>query len=46
VIDPENEYKSLAEKVDGTYVNISISSSQYINPFDMPPKIEDIDYKK
>jgi len=45
VIDPENEYKSLADKVDGTYVNISISSQQYINPFDMPPKIEDVDYK-
>jgi len=46
VIDPENEYKSLAQKVDGTYVNISISSQQFINPFDLPPKIEDIDYKK
>ncbi len=46
VIDPENEYKSLAEKVGWTYVNISISSQQYINPFDMPPKIEDIDYQK
>jgi conjugal transfer ATP-binding protein TraC len=45
VIDPENEYKSLADKVNGTYINISISSQQYINPFDMPPKIEDIDYK-
>lgn len=46
VIDPENEYKMLAEKVDGTYVNISIGSSHYINPFDLPPKIEDRDYKK
>jgi len=46
VIDPENEYKAMATKVDGTYVNISVSSDQYINPFDLPPKIEDIDYKK
>lgn len=46
VIDPENEYKSMAQKVDGTYVDISVSSEQYINPFDLPPKIEDIDYKK
>lgn len=46
VIDPENEYKPLADKVDWSYINISISSQQYINPFDMPPKIEDIDYQK
>ena len=46
VIDPENEYRSIAKKVDGTYVDISVSSEQYINPFDLPPKIEDIDYKK
>lgn len=44
VIDPENEYRPLTEKVDGTYVNISINSDQHINPFDLPPKIEDIDY--
>jgi len=46
VIDPENEYKSLTEKVDGTYINISINSSQFINPFALPPKIEDVDYQK
>lgn len=44
VIDPENEYKELAEKVGGTYVDISINSGQFINPFDLPPKIEDVDY--
>lgn len=44
VIDPENEYKTLAEKVWGTYVNIATSSQQFINPFDLPPKIQDIDY--
>lgn len=46
VIDPENEYKTLAEKVGGTYVNIATSSQQFINPFDIPPKIEDVDYGK
>ncbi|UFX83084.1 VirB4-like conjugal transfer ATPase, CD1110 family [Candidatus Absconditicoccus praedator] len=46
VIDPENEYKSLIEKVGGTYVNIAVNSGQNINPFDMPPKIEDIEYGK
>lgn len=46
VIDPENEYISLVEKVGGTYINITTNSSQYINPFDLPPKLEDRDYGK
>ncbi len=46
VIDPENEYQSLVNKVGWTYVNISTWSNQYINPFDIPPKIEDRDYAK
>lgn len=46
VIDPENEYKSLIDKVGGTYINIATSSQQYINPFDLPPNIEDIDYQE
>lgn len=46
IIDPENEYKTLAEKVGGTYVNIATSSQQFINPFDIPPQISDIDYGK
>ena len=44
VIDPENEYRPLCEKVGGSYINISVNSQQFINPFDLPPKIEDIDY--
>jgi len=36
VIDPENEYKALAEAVGGTYVSLSLSSPQKINPFDLP----------
>jgi type IV secretory pathway VirB4 component len=46
VIDPENEYKDLCEKVGWTYVNIATSSQQFLNPFDIPPKIEDIEYWK
>ncbi len=46
VIDPENEYKELCEKVWWTYVNIATSSQQFLNPFDIPPKIEDVDYGK
>ncbi len=46
VIDPENEYKDLCENVGWTYVNIATSSQQFLNPFDIPPKIEDVDYGK
>ena len=46
VIDPENEYKWLAEKVGWSYINVATSSQQFINPFDLPPKIEDVDYGK
>jgi len=45
IIDPENEYKALVDKVWGVYINISANSHQHINPFDLPPKIEDVDYK-
>ena len=46
VIDPENEYKWLCEKVWWTYINIAVNSNQTLNPFDLPPKIEDVDYQK
>lgn len=46
VIDPENEYKTLIDKTWGTYINIATNSNQHINPFDIPPKIEDIEYGK
>ncbi len=36
IIDPENEYKHLAEAVGGTYINISLASENKINPFDLP----------
>ncbi len=40
VIDPENEYKELCQEVGGTYVNVSLSSDERINPFDLPLKAE------
>ncbi len=40
VIDPENEYKHLAEAVGGTYINISLNSDFRINPFDLPIGLE------
>lgn len=46
IIDPENEYQQLCEKVGGTYVHVSTNSQQFINPFDIPPRIEDIEYGK
>ena len=39
VIDPEYEYKHLSDAVGGTYVNISLSSENKINPFDLPRAI-------
>jgi len=39
IIDPEYEYKHLAESVGGTYINISLSSESKINPFDLPRAI-------
>lgn len=36
VIDPENEYKHLADTVGGTYINVSLASESKINPFDLP----------
>ena len=34
VIDPEGEYRSLAESLSGSYIKITINSKQKINPFD------------
>lgn len=39
VIDPEFEYKHLSDAVGGTYINVSLSSENRINPFDLPRSI-------
>jgi type IV secretory pathway VirB4 component len=41
ILDPENEYKPLAEAVDGSFINISLASPNHINPFDLPEKIRE-----
>jgi len=41
IIDPENEYKFLADAVDGSFFNISLSSDNHINPFDLANPRED-----
>lgn len=35
VIDPEREYKQLADSVKGTYIKLSTKSKEKINPFDL-----------
>ena len=34
VIDPEREYQNLTQSVKGTYIKLSLHSSQHINPLD------------
>lgn len=43
ILDPENEYKTLAEATGGSFFNISLSSDSNINPFDLPSPREDED---
>ncbi|XOB41252.1 MAG: VirB4-like conjugal transfer ATPase, CD1110 family [Candidatus Nealsonbacteria bacterium] len=41
ILDPENEYKYLADSVGGSFFNISLASLSHINPFDLPEPRED-----
>lgn len=41
VLDPENEYKTLAAAAGGSFFDISLSSENHINPFDLPQPRED-----
>jgi conjugal transfer ATP-binding protein TraC len=41
VLDPENEYKFLADAVGGSFYDISLASPHHINPFDLPQPKED-----
>ena len=43
IIDPENEYKHLCETVGGTFIKISLNSTNHLNPFDLPKAVEDED---
>jgi len=36
IIDPENEYQYLTETVGGSFIKISLTSSNHLNPFDLP----------
>jgi type IV secretory pathway VirB4 component len=39
VLDPENEYQSIAEIYGGSFIPISINSDHKINPLDLPPLV-------
>jgi len=41
VIDPENEYQTLCEAVDGEYITFSFNSPAKINPFDLSQAYEE-----
>ncbi len=41
ILDPENEYKTLADAAGGSFLNMSLSSENHINPFDLPTPRED-----
>lgn len=36
IIDPEKEYQHLSDAVGGSFINVSLSSENKINPFDLP----------
>ncbi len=40
VLDPENEYQSIAEVYGGSFIPISLRSEHKINPLDLPPLLE------
>jgi len=43
IVDPENEYKKLAESVGGEFVEFSVKSQYKINPFDLIKDSEEPD---
>jgi type IV secretory pathway VirB4 component len=43
IIDPENEYRHLCDTVNGTFIKISLNSTNHLNPFDLPRVSDDDD---
>jgi type IV secretory pathway VirB4 component len=37
ILDPENEYQSIAELYSGSFISMSLKSENTFNPFDLPP---------
>ncbi|MGB0757672.1 MAG: VirB4-like conjugal transfer ATPase, CD1110 family [Patescibacteria group bacterium] len=42
IIDPEKEYQHLSDAVGGSYINVSLSSENKINPFDLPRPVGEV----
>lgn len=40
IVDPENEYQRLCAAVGGTFIDVSLTSNQKVNPFDLPRVID------
>ena len=36
ILDPENEYEFLSDAVGGSFLKISLTSANHLNPFDLP----------
>jgi len=36
IIDPENEYEALSDSIGGSFLKISLTSPNHLNPFDLP----------
>lgn len=45
VIDPENEYRALVDTVWWSYLDVSLNSTERINPFDLPLALKDKDIR-
>lgn len=43
IVDPEDEYRQLAEAVNGSYLRISLASDTRLNPFDLPRALDSED---
>ncbi|MBI4138157.1 MAG: DUF87 domain-containing protein [Candidatus Wildermuthbacteria bacterium] len=41
ILDPENEYRALAQAIGGSFYDISLGSENHVNPFDLPAPRED-----
>lgn len=41
ILDPEGEYKSITEIYNGVFIPIDLTSDIHLNPFDLPPLLED-----
>ncbi len=43
IIDPENEYQSIADLYNGSFISVSLRSENNFNPFDLPPALPNED---